>query len=52
MVDWIEVAPVLRTTLGSMEGAYFASPDDSLLENTFWPTETNNAPPNVCTKMI
>jgi hypothetical protein len=29
-----------------------ANPSDSLLANTFWPTETNSAPPNVCTKII
>lgn len=49
--DCNDVAPILSTLAESMEGAYLARPSTSLLENTFWPIETNRAPPRVCKKM-
>lgn len=46
-VLWIDVAPTLKTTEGSMLGAYLAKPWTSLLVNTFCPMDTKSAPPRL-----
>ena len=45
------VAPAFRTSVGSTPGASFGMVVSSLLENTFWATEMEIAPPRVLKKI-